>query len=127
MQTKPKIVLVEDDYINGLVMQHYFEQEYEIIHISDGHRVIDKLLEIKPQVVILDINLGKDDIDGIRLLEQIRNNDQLAHTVVFAMTGYAMSGDEDQFLQKGFDRYLSKPVDFQLVAQSVEQALGRSA
>ena len=112
---KPRIVLIEDDKVNAIVFQHYFQGEFDIVHMLEGYDLLEELLKFPADVVILDINLGKDDINGIMLVNAIRNTPQLSDTVVFALTGYATQGDEDLFLSKGFNRYIPKPIDFEYV------------
>lgn len=120
---KTKLLLVEDDSINAIVMQHYFEHVYDFYHVADGHQVIEFLRQNTIDVVIMDINLSKDDIDGVTLIEEIRKDEQLKHITVFALTGYAMHSDGDMFLAKGFNKYIPKPVDFQLVSEAIASVL----
>jgi two-component system cell cycle response regulator DivK len=126
IQPKHKLLLVEDDYINALVMQHFYQDEYDFHHISNGHEVIQYLKEHTADVVILDINLGADDIDGIKIIEDIRRDIELSSLPVFALTGYAMRGDEELFVSKGFNLYISKPVDFNQLTEAIEDAINKN-
>ena len=71
------------------------------------------------ELVLLDINIpgGSGEI----LLREIR-----AHSVglpVIAVTASAMTGDRERFLHQGFTAYLSKPIDVQSFAETVERYL----
>jgi DNA-binding NarL/FixJ family response regulator len=68
-------------------------------------------------------NLGKDDINGIKLVNAIREHPTFNDIIVFALTGYATHGDEAHFLSNGFNKYISKPVDFEFVRHIIWEAI----
>jgi CheY-like chemotaxis protein len=49
-------------------------------------------------------------MDGIEVLQQIRQDSRLRHTAVLALTAHAMTGDREKYLAAGFDEYVSKPI-----------------
>jgi len=120
---KPRILLIEDDKVNAIVFQHYFQQEFNIVHLLAGYELFDELTKLPTDIVILDINLGKDDINGIKLVNAIREHPTFNDIIVFALTGYATHGDEAHFLSKGFNKYISKPVDFEFVRHIIWEAI----
>ena len=70
-----------------------------------------------PDLVLLD--LGLPDMDGWQALREIRADQRAAGLRVIAFTADAMLGDRERALARGFDGYLSKPLDFATFADSV--------
>lgn len=57
---------------------------------------------------MLDINLGSG-MDGLELMQKIRENSYYKNIPVVAVTAYAAESDKTEFLAKGFNYYISKP------------------
>ena len=81
-------------------------------------------LDIRPidprAVIIMDINLGEDTLDGIEAMKIIRQMDGREGIQIFAITSYAMPEDKDKFLSLGFDRYFAKPYDKNLLIKEIQ-------
>lgn len=67
--------------------------------------------EIKPDIILLDINLP--DIDGYEVARRLRSsgNDHLMYVPIIAITANALRGDAEKALEAGCDVYMSKPVN----------------
>ena len=59
---------------------------------------------------MLDINLKKG-IDGLKLMQLVREIPFYKTIPIAALTAFATSSDKIEFLNKGFSHYLSKPFD----------------
>lgn len=105
-----KILCVEDDYINGFVIQTILRGRYEIDVVPKPQLALEKLREQPYGVVMLDINLGKGEMNGMELMRLMKEIPD-RNPVFAAITAYAMPGDERQLLDAGFMYYISKPVD----------------
>jgi CheY-like chemotaxis protein len=57
---------------------------------------------------MLDINLGSG-MDGVELMQKIREIDYYKNIPIVAVTAYAAQSDKVEFLAKGFTHYISKP------------------
>ena len=66
----------------------------------------------KYDLLLLDINLGRG-IDGVELMQQIRQIDFYKNIPIVAVTAYAAEADKLEFLAKGFTHYISKPFSSQ--------------
>ncbi len=104
-----RILLVEDDPINALVVTKTFK-EYEFTVANSGRSALEKVLEQEFHLILMDINLGNPDMDGIAVMKKIRNNTKFDHIPIFAVTSYGMKDDRENLLQEGFDDYVSKPI-----------------
>lgn len=118
-----KILYVEDDLINALVMQKLLQNHFEVIHAMDGEKCLALLATERIDLILMDINLGKGKMDGVETLHRIKANPKTSQMVVITVTSYALPEDEDRFLREGFDAYLSKPVERQLLLNTIHQYL----
>ncbi len=106
-----KILYVEDNYQNyRLIMRMLMleQQQYELTQASTGAEGLRLAAEIKPDLILMDINLP--DIDGAECTNRIKANPALKHIPVVALTANAMVGDKEKYLAAGCDGYLRKPI-----------------
>ena len=122
-----KIVLVEDNPDNRLLVQVMLESLYEIEEYETGFAALEGLQKSKPDLVLLDVSLP--EMDGTEVLRRIRADDKLRDLPVIALTAHAMAGDREKFIAAGFDDYVTKPiVDEALLLGAIERLLaGRPA
>lgn len=116
-----KILYVEDDLINALVMQKLLKSLFQVTHCLDGETCLAMLAEEIFDLILMDINLGRNKMDGVETLHRIRANPATSKYIVITVTSYALPEDEDRFLREGFDAYLSKPVDRNLLIQTIQK------
>lgn len=110
-----KILIIEDDLISRLAFSITLENYFSVDSASDPDKIIALFRQNSYDFVLMDINLGTDQLDGIQLMKILRQQFPGKTSTFIALTAYAMSGDEERFLENGFDHYLSKPVDFPLL------------
>lgn len=113
-----KILYVEDDAINALIMQKLLASHYEVFVVTDGEACLKLIGEKSFDLILMDINLGKGKMDGTETMKQIKAS--LKTMPVLAVTAYAMPEDEDRFLKLGFDGYVVKPIDRKLLMDYLE-------
>src|SRR6267143_4280586 len=107
---KSCILVVEDKQLNRELLRDWLEVEgYEVWSAEDlsaSYEVFSKRL---PDVVMLDINLGKDD--GLDLLAWMRQKPETREIPVIAVTAHALVAEQEHILQAGCRACLSKPID----------------
>lgn len=119
-----RILYVEDDLINALVMQRLLKNHFEVIRVPDGETCLTMLARETFELILMDINLGKGKMDGVETLHRIKANPLTSKIIVITVTSYALAEDRERFLQEGFDDYLAKPVERQLLLKTINQYLG---
>ena len=68
---KPKIMIVDDEeYIRALYSEELADEGYQVITVSNGFKLLEKIEREKPNLVILDIRLA--NYDGLDLLQNIK-------------------------------------------------------
>jgi PAS domain S-box-containing protein len=105
-----KRVLVADDNPAGreLVRESLADYASSIVEASDGREALEKIRDLLPDLVLLDIQMP--EMDGYEVLREIRGDPALRDLRVVALTAFAMQGDRERAIEAGFDDYLTKPV-----------------
>lgn len=117
-----KILYVEDNKVNAMVMDKMLSRDNAHILIAEnGKEAIDIAQANELDLILLDINLGKNQMDGCEVLKKLQELKIANTTPVFAVTAYAMPGDETRFKNIGFDQYFSKPVDFPQLRSEIKK------
>lgn len=100
--------MVEDDSTTRDIINLFLKKTYDVVFAVDGEKALEAIIDIKYDLIIMDINLGSG-INGIQVTEKIRKIAGYESTPVIAATAFAMLGDREKFLATGFDHYISKP------------------
>jgi CheY-like chemotaxis protein len=110
MEEKKRILIVEDDEINMFILDRLLKKEFHLSKAKNASEALKLAEENKFDVVLMDINLGADSIDGIETMKRIRIMEKNLNTQIFAVTSYAMPENRKRFLDEGFDAYFPKPL-----------------
>jgi CheY-like chemotaxis protein len=123
---KGKRVLVADDNPAGreLVREGLSEYASSIIEASNGREALERIREMLPDLVLLDIQMP--EMDGYEVLREIRKDPALQGLRVVALTAFAMQGDRERALEAGFDDYLTKPVSVAKLKAQMESSPSES-
>ncbi len=114
-------ILIVDDTPDNLIVARAALNHFGIqVHTaSDGEEGLKLARELRPTLILLDIKMRK--MSGWEVLKAIRQDEALAHTLVIAITAYAMDTDRQEALAAGFDGYISKPFNLFTFVAEVER------
>lgn len=115
------ILVVEDDNINILVAEKLLEKHFNIHTAKSADEAIDSVTKTDFDVILMDINLGDDQLDGIDVMKKIRNEFKISSCKIYAVTSYALLDDRERFLKEGFDAYFSKPINKEHIIKTIHQ------
>ena len=104
-----KILIVDDAEMNRDLLVQLLEDDYELSEAVDGVQGLAMAIEVKPDLILLDIHLRK--MDGYEVTRNIRANEEIKDTPIIFVTARAMAGDEEKALEAGCNDYLQKPID----------------
>ena len=120
-KTKAKILSVEDDESIQEVIKAYLEtNDYEVYTAANGPEGLAMFSNIRPDVVLLDINLP--GIDGMELAARIRKQSD-AYILMLTARGEEM--DRIAGLKLGADDYVVKPFSARELVARVDALLRR--
>jgi DNA-binding response OmpR family regulator len=110
MHTRPKIIIVDDDRENREMLALALEQEdFEVIQVANGLRLVSILHVDKPDVILLDVNMSW--IDGFELCRAIRKNEEFHRIPVVVVSARSTAKDFQAGKEAGACAYFSKPVE----------------
>ncbi|MCG1022897.1 response regulator transcription factor [Sutcliffiella horikoshii] len=116
-----KIMLIEDDrQLSELVGNHLERYGYTIYKPNDFQHIMDSLLDVQPDLVLLDINLPY--YDGYFLCRSIR---QQSTVPIIIISARSTEMDQIMAMELGADDYITKPFTFDLLHAKVKATIRR--
>jgi two-component system phosphate regulon response regulator PhoB len=107
MEPKKKILLVEDDTALATVYRSRLELEgFEVEHVANGELALSKVVEYKPDLVVLDAMMPK--VNGFDVIDIIRNTPETTNVRVIMLTALSQPKDKERAEALGADDYLVK-------------------
>lgn len=102
-----KILVIEDDrFLRGLLTQKLDGEGFDVDVAIDGDEGMKKIVEGKPQVVLLDIILP--GMDGFEILKKMQSDPELSKIPVMLLTNLGQQEDIERGLRLGAKGYLIK-------------------
>ena len=116
-----KIILADGSYTIRRIVELSFEGEddFELISIDNGAELKEKLGEISPHVVIVDVNLP--DVSGYEICEYINGNDELKNIRVILLKGSFEPIDENRIAKLKYDEIIQKPFESNSFIETVKK------
>jgi DNA-binding response OmpR family regulator len=127
MDTKKKILLVEDDTALAAVYKSRLELEgFDIREVNNGELALSAAVEYKPDLILLDAMMPK--ISGFDVLDILRNTPDTANVRIIMLTALSQPKDKERAEALGVDDYLVKSqVVIGDVVERVKHHLGITA
>lgn len=119
-----RILVVDDTAINITVVKALLKRiKVQVDTAKSGRECIEKALRNPYHIIFLDHMMP--EMDGIETLQRLRAETINAseNAAVIVLTANAVVGSREAFLRKGFDDYMSKPIDGELLENMVEKYL----
>ena len=118
-----KRILIVDDaaFMRMMIKDILVKNGFEVVgEAADGLQAIDKYMELKPDLVTMDITMP--EMDGIAALKAIKEKDPTAKIIMCSAMGQqAMVIDA---ISAGANDFIVKPFQADRVVEAIEKALG---
>jgi len=120
---KFKLLYIEDNKNNLELIKQFIQKisAADILHAPSAELGIDIARANQPDIILMDINLP--GMNGYEALLQLRKHPETSAIPVIAISANAMPSDLIKGRQAGFHEYISKPVNFSHLSQSLQTAL----
>ena len=120
---KKTVLIVEDNELNMKLFNDLLEAHgYETVQTRNGVEAVELARKHKPNLILMDIQLP--EVSGLQVTQWIKDDEELRHIPVIAITAFAMKGDEEKIRQGGCEAYLSKPISVVKFLDTVRNYLG---
>jgi len=104
-----KVLIVEDNELNMKLFHDLLDsQGYETLQTREGLQALAMARQHHPDLILMDIQLP--EISGLEVTKWLKDDEELHHIPVIAVTAFAMKGDEERIRQGGCEAYISKPI-----------------
>jgi two-component system cell cycle response regulator len=106
----PRVLIVDDNPINLKLASDVLEAAgFEIIRAVDAEQAQRILVDLLPDLILLDIALP--GMDGLTLTRKLKADSRLQTVQIVALTASAMKGDDLKAIAAGCAGYITKPID----------------
>ena len=117
------VLIVEDNELNMKLFNDLLEAHgYATLKTRDGIQALGIAREHRPDLILMDIQLP--EISGLEVTKWLKDDDDLNHIPVVAVTAFAMKGDEERIRDGGCEAYISKPISVKHFLDIVRKHLG---
>ena len=112
----PRILVVDDEPATVDLLREFLAGKgYEVLTASEGEEALRKVKEERPHLIRLDVRLPK--MSGLEVLKRVREIDHEAGVIMVTAVAEEETGREA--LRLGAFDYITKPLDFNYLEQSL--------
>src|SRR6202043_2091359 len=94
---------------------------YETVQTRNGVEAVELTRRHQPNLILMDIQLP--EVSGLQVAQWIKDDEDLRHIPVVAITAFSIKGDEEKIRQGGCEAYLSKPISVVKFLETVRNYL----
>lgn len=124
-QAKTLLVADDDSEMRRLVRRALEKRGYTIVEARDGEEALERILELKPAAVVLDVMMP--GLTGWEICKYIRSHESLAGVGVLMLTAIGRTVNEMTSPLYGADAALDKPFDVSELVETMEKILAARA
>jgi len=109
MHEPPIILVVDDEYYNRSLMEDFLTPlGYEVIVAQDGEQALEKVKELAPDVVLLDVMMPK--ADGFTVARVLKSREETKTIPIVMLTALMDMESRIKAFELGADDFFTKPV-----------------
>jgi len=118
MNSKRKILVVDDNAGNRLLLQYNLEGYFDVDFANSGISALNKISQTKYDLILMDIHMP--ELDGIETTLQIRKMENgNVRTPIFAVTSNMFREQKNKCLAAGMDDYIMKPIHAKALVEKI--------
>ncbi len=118
----PTVFLVEDNEMNrDMLTRRLTKKGYDVTTAEDGQEAVDKIGDVKPDIVLMDMSLPR--MDGLEATRRIKTHPELGGVPVVVLTANATTNDRDDAMAAGCDAFETKPVNLPQLLETMAACL----
>jgi signal transduction histidine kinase/ActR/RegA family two-component response regulator len=122
-ESKQKILVVDDRWENRSVIINLLEPlGFEMTEAENGQEGLDKVYELNPELIICD--LAMPITDGHEMIKELRQNTSFQNTPIIVSSASVFETDRQKSIDVGADDFLPKPIQSDILLNSIQQLLG---
>ena len=116
------VMVVDDSITMRRVATKLLERHnYEVITAKDGVDALAQLQDVRPDVMLLDVEMPR--MDGFELATHMQNEDVFSTIPIIMITSRTGEKHRDRALEIGVTNYMGKPYQEDELIQNIQSAL----
>ena len=126
MEALGRVLVIDDsEVIRQLITMNLEFEGYEVVTAVDGQDALDKIHEVKPDVVTIDVKMPR--MDGLATVARLRADPRTAGVKIAMVTASAQEIDLRRGEAAGVDAYVTKPFDPEALVRTIRDLIARKA
>ena len=118
------VLLVEDTEDNRQMMRKLLEiSGYQVVEAINGKEAVEAATRVRPQIILMDLSLPF--IDGLAATRRIRSLPGMSKVPIVAVSAHDSADFHHEALEAGCDAYITKPIDYPQLEDTVNRLLAR--
>jgi signal transduction histidine kinase/CheY-like chemotaxis protein len=119
------IVIVDDSELNRRLLSMFLrEYQYDTIEAEDGNEALEIIDKKIPEIILMDLYMP--NMDGYSALKRLKISKTTASIPVIAVTASASEEERNNVMAAGFDAYITKPVNKELLLKEIRKFLRKT-
>ncbi|HIM55903.1 MAG TPA: response regulator [Candidatus Latescibacteria bacterium] len=114
------ILVVVDEAEILEAMSEFFGERYDVVTAQDGAEAIERAMTERPDLILLDLRMPK--VDGYQVCRRLKTDPETGYIPIVMLTALD-AADKVKGLIYGADESLTKPVDLELLDETVSRVL----
>jgi signal transduction histidine kinase/CheY-like chemotaxis protein/HPt (histidine-containing phosphotransfer) domain-containing protein len=118
------VLLAEDNVVNQRLAVRLLEKRgHTVVVAGNGEEAVAAFERERFDLILMDVQMP--EMSGLEATAEIRKREQArgGHIPIIAMTAHAMQGDREVCLEAGMDGYVTKPVQTEILFQTIEETM----
>lgn len=119
IKDRHRVLVVDDSYMNRMILSEMLKSEYEIVHAASGEECIEIIEKYGTGIDIILLDIVMPGMDGFEVLNYMNNNHWIEDIPVIMIS----SEDSNKFIRRAYEMgvsdYISRPFDAKVVYQRV--------
>ena len=121
-----KVLLADDDRVlTRLVTAALKSRGWQVEVAQDAMQALMYAMK-SPQPDVITLDIGMPGGTGIEVLKKLQESSRTGHIPVVVVSGSLVAGDEARATELGAVAYLHKPVDSQILHETLSRAVGQA-
>ena len=119
----PSVLIIDDDRVFCRTLQYILQKErnFTVARCESAEAGIDHALSIQPDLIFCDLILPKRS--GFAVVNTLKSHPDTRHIPIILITGSRRPTSERKALAMGAEFFLAKPLRYDLLMRTVDQAL----
>ena len=121
METKKKILYVDDEFVNLRIFEINLNKKYEVLTAETGMTGLE-ILAKNPDIIAVVSDMRMPVMDGLAFIKTAK--ELYPDKVYYLLTGFELQGDIEEAIQsKLIQEYFKKPVDMMAIHTAISTAV----